>query len=110
MNPTILHDAAASRFSAVVEGQPCRLDYRLHGNVMTIVHAEVPATVGGRGIAAALVQASFDHARSAGWRVVPACSYAAAYAERHPEYADLVLPSGDWIGGADGDLALWERG
>jgi hypothetical protein len=95
MNPTVVHEAAANRFSAVVEGQRCLLDYRLHGNVMTIVHTEVPSDLGGRGIAAALVQAAFEHARSAGWRVVPACSYAASFALRHPEHADLLVTETD---------------
>ena len=85
------YDLAASRFSTVVEGQSSVLDYRLHGHVMTIDHTEVPAALRGRGIAASLVQAAFDHARSAGWRVVPACSYAAAFAARHPEHADLLV-------------------
>jgi hypothetical protein len=29
-------------------------------------------------------------ARRERWRVTPNCSYAAAYIQRHPEYADLV--------------------
>ena len=95
MNPTIIHDTAASRFSTEVDGQPCRLDYGLHDKVMTIVHTEVPEALGGRGIAAALVQAAFEHARTAGWRVVPACSYAAAFSLRHPEHADLLLAGTD---------------
>ena len=95
MKPTIVHDLAASRFSTVVEGQSSVLDYRLHGHVMTIDHTEVPAALRGRGIAAALVQAAFEHARSAGWRVVPACSYAAAFASRHPEHADLLVTATD---------------
>jgi predicted GNAT family acetyltransferase len=31
-----------------------------------------------------------DTARSEGWKVVPACSYAAAWMQRHPDYADLL--------------------
>jgi predicted GNAT family acetyltransferase len=46
--------------------------------------------VGGRGIASALVQAAMEVARAEGWKVVPACSYAAAWMRRHPEYRDLL--------------------
>lgn len=46
---------------------------------MTITHTSVPAKIGGRGIAGELVQAALDTARGEGWKVVAACSYAAAY-------------------------------
>lgn len=88
--PPVRHDAAARRFEVIVDGHTCELDYRLSGSVMTITHTGVPSAVGGRGIAARLVTAAFDVARTAGWRVVPACSYAAVFVRRHPEYADLL--------------------
>jgi predicted GNAT family acetyltransferase len=50
----------------------------------------VPAEVGGRGIAAALVEAAVNTARAEGWKVVPACSYAAVWMRRHPAYQDLL--------------------
>lgn len=90
MSPSIQHDATARRFSTRADGLDCVLDYNLAGSVMTITRTEVPAAVGGRGIAAALVQAAVDAARAHGWRVVPACSYAAAWLGRHPAYADLL--------------------
>lgn len=85
---TITHNEAASRFQAIVDGVLCVLDYRQRDGVMTITHTGVPDAVGGRGIAAALTRAAFETARREGWRVVPACSYAAAWLARHPEYAD----------------------
>ncbi len=90
MSPSIHHDSSAQRFTTRVDGVDSLLDYRLAGSVMTITHTGVPAAVGGRGIAAALTQSALDVARANGWQVVPACSYAAAWIERHPEYADLL--------------------
>lgn len=89
MSVNISHDRHAHRFETRVDGALCELDYTLDDAVMTITHTGVPAEVGGRGIAAALVQAAMDEARTQGWKVVPACSYAAAWMQRHPEYADL---------------------
>lgn len=86
----IQHDRAARRFETRVEGLPCLLDYTLVAGVMTITRTEVPAAVGGRGIAAALVQEALATARAEGWKVVPACSYAAAWMQRHPAYHDLL--------------------
>jgi uncharacterized protein len=86
----IVHEAAAGRFSTCVEGFDCVLEYHLVDGVMHIVHTGVPAPVGGRGIAAQLVTAALEQARSLGCRVVPACSYVAAFLRRHPDYQALL--------------------
>jgi predicted GNAT family acetyltransferase len=89
MPPTVVHDRLANRFHARVEGALCVLDYSLDSCVMTIDHTGVPAAVAGRGIAAALMQAAVAAAIDAGWKLAPACSYAAAWIKRHPEHRDL---------------------
>ncbi|HEU4663338.1 MAG TPA: GNAT family N-acetyltransferase [Dokdonella sp.] len=86
----IEHNAAQRRFETVVDGVSSVLEYDLRDGVMTITHTGVPAEVGGRGIAGALVTAAFETARHEGWRVVPDCSYAAAWIQRHPAYADVL--------------------
>ncbi|HEX5352778.1 MAG TPA: GNAT family N-acetyltransferase [Rhodanobacteraceae bacterium] len=86
----INHDINTHRFSVEAEGHRGIVDYTLRDGVMTITHTEVPPPIGGRGIAAALTRAALDTARREGWKVVPACSYAAAYIRRHPEFADLM--------------------
>lgn len=85
----IRHDSAKHRFQTTVDGVDCLLQYSESGGVMTITHTDVPSQVGGRGIAAALVQAALDEARARGWKVRPACSYAAVWIQRHPDYLDL---------------------
>jgi predicted GNAT family acetyltransferase len=90
MTHSIRHDEPAKRFTTVVDGHACELDYRDDGRTITITHTGVPPEVGGRGIAGELVRAAFDWARAAGRRVVPACSYAGQWARKHPEYADLI--------------------
>jgi predicted GNAT family acetyltransferase len=92
MTPEIHHNPAESRFEATVQAQSCVVDYRLHGNVMTITRTYVPPLLEGRGIAAALVAAALAHARASGLRVRPACSYVARYLHRHPEAHDLLAP------------------
>ncbi|MFA6231741.1 MAG: N-acetyltransferase [Rhodanobacter sp.] len=89
MFPDIQHDEVAQRFKTTVDGATCVLDYIASGGLMTITHTGVPGRVGGRGVAAALVQAALDAARGCGWKVRPACSYAAVWMQRHPEYLDL---------------------
>ena len=93
MSPTVTvrHEREASRFAATVDGHECELDYRLDGGVLTILHTGVPSAVGGRGIAAELTRATVEFARAEGLKVYPACSYAAVYFRRNPQYSDLLV-------------------
>jgi hypothetical protein len=79
------HDMAGHRFTTTVDGERAALDYTLAADVMTITHTEVPPPIEGRGIAAALTRKALETAREHGWRVVAACSYAAAYLAKHPQ-------------------------
>lgn len=89
---TPVHDPAAQRWTVDLEGQRSLLDYRLADGVVTIRHTEVPQALGGRGIAGRLVGAVFAWARGEGYKVHPACEYAAVWVKRHPEQSDIVVP------------------
>ena len=86
----ILHDAAHSRFTTVVDAMTARLDYRLDGRTLSINHTEVPEPLQGRGIAGALVAEAVRHARANALVVVPNCSYARSWMERHPQSRDVL--------------------
>jgi len=90
MKLPIEHLPDRGRFQAVVEGRPCVADYQLRDGVIAITHTEVPPPLEGRGIAGALVQAVLDHAQANGLKVLPLCSYARAWMQRHPETAPLL--------------------
>lgn len=90
MSLDITQDTEHSRFSTVVDGHRCVIDYLLKDGVMTITHTGVPDAVGGRGIAAELTQFALESVRKSGLKVVPVCSYTAAYVRRHPEFADIL--------------------
>jgi len=86
----VRHEPDGRRFVLELDGHQAEATYRLDGDRMTIDHTHVPEAIGGRGLAGRLVQAAFDQARAEGWRVVPECSYARVWAERHPACADLL--------------------
>jgi hypothetical protein len=86
----VRHNVAASRFEATVDGLLCRADYRLDDGVMRMHHTEIPAQLEGRGIAGRLVREAFRYVEANGLKVVPQCSYVAAYVRRHPEVQHLV--------------------
>ena len=88
--PAIHHDPTGQRFRLRLDGQEAALTYALRAGRMVIEHTVVPEAIGGRGIAAALTRFALEHARAAGWKVIPACAYAAAFMQRHGEYTDLL--------------------
>lgn len=91
MDVPVIHRPDQQRFEATVEGRLCEADYELREGVMHMTHTHVPDALQGRGIAAALVRAAFEHARAKGLKVNPLCSYVRQYVQRHPETAPLLL-------------------
>ncbi len=86
----VVHNVAESRFEAVVDGGLCRADYRMAGDVMRLVHSEVPRELEGRGLAGQVVRGALNYARANGLKVVPVCSYVRAYMRRHKETHGLL--------------------
>lgn len=66
-----------------------RLTWVARGDVRVAEHTLVPTEIGGRGVAARLVEALVADAREQHFRIEPACSYVEAMFRRHPEWADL---------------------
>ena len=87
------HNAAAGRFEAEVDGELCVANYHLVDGVMRIHHTEVPARLGGRGIATRIVREAFAYAESHGLAVEPWCSFVRNYMRQHPE-TERLLPQG----------------
>lgn len=94
MNQPIRHVPESQRFETVVENETCVLDYRLEARIMTMTRVQVPSPVEGRGIASRLTRFALDHCRENGLGVRPRCPYVAAWIQRHPDYADLVVQDG----------------
>ena len=61
----------------------------VHNGARVAEHTLVPPEIGGRGLAARLVEALVADAREQGFKIVPQCSYVEAAFRRHPEWADL---------------------
>jgi predicted GNAT family acetyltransferase len=87
---TIYHDVTGHCFELRLDSHRCVLDYTLNNNVMTITHTGVPNELSGRGLAAEITKFALDYAQSQGWRVIPQCSYVAAYIKKHPQYTPLM--------------------
>lgn len=66
-----------------------RLTWVERGGVHIVDHTLVPPEIGGRGVAARLVEALVADARENGFKIQPVCSYVAVAFRRHPEWADV---------------------
>lgn len=84
-------DDSAGEYQAHVTGSPQigRLTWIRRGTARIAEHTLVPPEIGGRGVAARLVEALVADARTQGFGIVPECSYVAAAFARHPEWAAL---------------------
>jgi predicted GNAT family acetyltransferase len=90
MDTQIVDNPSEHRFELPV-GQALALAYYKHeGGRVVLTHTEVPQELSGRGIGSKLAQGVFEHLRAKGSRVVAKCPFMAAYASRHPEYADVL--------------------
>jgi uncharacterized protein len=88
--PPLRDNAQRHRFEMDLDGGAAFATYRRDGDVLTILHTEVPAAINGRGHGSALVAAVLDRARAQGLKVVPVCPFVKAFIARHPAYADLL--------------------
>ena len=91
----VTHNSDENRFETVVDGYLSKLDYIQDGKNFVITHVGVHPELRGQGIAGRIVEVSLEYAKEHGLRVVPMCSYAAAYIRKHPEYTELTRQHGD---------------
>ncbi|MBI5767137.1 MAG: N-acetyltransferase [Verrucomicrobia bacterium] len=86
----VQHNRAEHRFEATVDGHRAVADYTLADGAVVFTHTFVPPELRGRGIAEKLVRPALAWARAEKLRVVPACSYVAAFIKRNREFQDLL--------------------
>lgn len=86
----VIHNPKQNRFETTVDGYPSKLDYLQDGKNFVITHVGVHPELRGQGLAGHIVEASLVFAKENDLRVIPMCSYAAAYMRRHPEHLELM--------------------
>ena len=86
----VTHDEKRRRFELEQDGATGFLTYVVRDGTIVFTHTVVPPELEGRGIGGRIVAAGLEHARSAGLKVVPQCSFVRGYIERHPEHEDLL--------------------
>lgn len=78
-------------YHAHIEGTKAigRLTWVLRDGARVAEHTLVPREIGGRGVAAQLVDALVADAREQGFKIVPQCSYVAKKFEQNPQWDGL---------------------
>ena len=86
----VTHNEAENRFEVWIDGHLSKLDYIQDGKNFVITHVGVYPEFRGQGVAGKIVDASLEYAKQNSLRVIPMCSYAAAYIRGNPEYMELT--------------------
>jgi len=91
MSVEVLHDEAAKKYYAVVDGLESVCEYSSAGEkTLNFLHTYVPPELRGKGIAEQLVQEALEDARNRGFKVIPSCWYVKLYIDRHPQLQDVL--------------------
>jgi len=86
----VIHNEEERRFETWIDGYLSKLDYIQDGKNFVITHVGVHPELRGQGVAGRIVEVSLAYAKENSLRVIPMCSYAAAFIRRHPEYQELT--------------------
>lgn len=90
MSEAVQDNRSRNRYELHESGQVVFADYRRNGDTLYVTHVEAPPSLRGTGAAGRLMAGLVDAARAEGLKIVPYCSYAAAWLRRHKEHADLT--------------------
>ncbi len=86
----VIDNREKSRFELEEAGLIAFANYQRRDSVLVIPHVEAPPKLRGTGAAGRLMAGLLALVRARGEKVVPTCSYAAAYLRRHEDERDLL--------------------
>jgi predicted GNAT family acetyltransferase len=86
----VVDNPALHRFELAIGDEIAVADYHIQGDDYLLYHTEVPDHLSGRGYGSKLARGVYEALRKRGKYAIPACSFMAVYAARHPEFAALV--------------------
>jgi uncharacterized protein len=84
-------EVTTGRFEIERDGKVAYLEYTMTGNVLGLIHTEVPDELRGRGLASSLSETALEYARENKLKVDVICPLVHDFIAKHPEYSELVL-------------------
>ncbi|MBS7333863.1 MAG: N-acetyltransferase [Weeksellaceae bacterium] len=92
-NLEVIKNEETNRFELTVDGFIAFIDFKQVDQLFKLIHTEVPEELGGRGVAAALVEKTLVYIETNNYKLYPFCPYVYAYIQRHPEWKRVVDPT-----------------
>jgi len=87
----VIDEPEHRRYTVTVDGRPAgRVDYRLLGSRLVVLHTEVDDEYTGRGVASRVVSVVLADIRRRGLTLTPACPFFVSFLRNHPDQQDLV--------------------
>jgi len=86
----VINNSEKHRFELAVDGHIAATYYNISDGVITFIHTEVPAELGGKGIGSKLIKGALDQVQADGLKVIPQCPFVKAFIEKHPDYQELL--------------------
>jgi uncharacterized protein len=83
MSETFKNNRVGQRYELETHGHLAWADYRLENDTLIIPHVEAEPALRGTGAAGKLMQYIVNDARGKNLKILPLCSYAAAWIKRH---------------------------
>ena len=90
MEANFSNNTQAHRFELELDGKVAYIDYRIEGKTLTLLHTEVPKELGGKGIGSMIAEKALDYATINDFKVIPTCTFIAAYIRKNPKYEGLL--------------------
>jgi predicted GNAT family acetyltransferase len=90
----VVRDDEAGRYRLQVDGEDAGFaDFVPRGGAVELPHTVIDPARRGQGLAGVLIRAALDDIIDSDRKVIPTCSYVAAYVGDHPEYQGAVAQS-----------------
>jgi predicted GNAT family acetyltransferase len=86
----VIDNKDAQRFELTENGLTVFADYRIRDGVHLLLHVEADPALRGTGAGDRLMRDIVDYARAEKRTLMPRCSYARAWFQRHPDAADVL--------------------
>lgn len=86
----LFNNTERGAFELPVKNDTAFISYRMNGNVISLMHTEVPQEMEGQGIGSTLIEQTFQYLEANNLRMIPRCAFVITYLKRHPEWNKLL--------------------